>query len=691
MVVQRQITNAPYSYCDTRSRAHKRNVYLKLRRLSQAHCFLSFRREMKSDSVDDRAVAQPSTSSDTHYSPRVGGDEGKIDSDHGELSNPKLNRSSACDRTEGHVTYQQGPFLTGTASDTDHHRIASWPIEMDDGDVKLDSLLQRNNGGNDTPPKASSPRSVQRRPFQASFVTTLSEPTPTVNISSKDDRSPIKSCTTPTKSNPDFRPLSSSGPVGSVKPGTFPVSGKGERGRRSSGSIKKMTAIKSELNGDGRNPSGVGIDFASSNRGDGSHGLRLAAAEETPTAVHSRCNMGVDNSKSRSEGIASVSSLETSTGKVATSSRISESCRISSTKGSTPKLAPPNHVDGHEYSTGTVVDKNASPRSSRVDNLQLATGHAAVAAHATSQEDGSSIISAKIASSVPRPGARTSYSRPQGYRSHPPPMGGDCSSQQTGQDHQEQPGPSSSVASNRSEEDPDPGESARQLGEADIRTTTTAATEPATNKTNDSRVSVFFKTKKCMIAALVLVTVAIVVVLALVLGRVPPPAAASTALPINDVTASPSMGPSELDPIKVEATELYIFDQISSSDDLQTPDSPQNQAWLWLLSRDQNISLSNNMTQNGVQKLRARYILAVFYFALGGNEWTSSHDWLSGVSDECDWEFITCNDTSGEVLHIQTTNIIGGNDPLEGSNNMVGGLPSELTHLLSLGKASLDS
>jgi hypothetical protein len=350
----------------------------------------------------------------------------------------------------------------------------------------------------------------------------------------------------------------------------------------------------------------------------------------------------------------------------------------STIRGSQLKQVGAHRVDGLEHIT--TVNGKASP--SKSENLNLATGQAAVTSYAACQEDdGSPQISttySSIASSICRPGARTSFSRPKAFRASSPVR--NTSSQPYG-NHQQEP----SSATNRPAEVADAEEVARHFEEAEIRAM--AAVAEQSTITRDKPEVSFFKRRRCTIIAVVFVVTAAIGA-AIVALKVGGGDAKTSPLSSPDDTVSPSMEPteySELDPIKVEATGLYIVDHVSSSVDLYTAGSPQNLAWLWLVSKDQIVAFSSNMTQDGIHKMRARYILAVFYFALGGVDWKYARNWLDGTVDECDWEFVTCDEASYEILQILTSSTIGGN-PLEGSNNMIGGLPTELIHLDTLGK-----
>jgi len=103
----------------------------------------------------------------------------------------------------------------------------------------------------------------------------------------------------------------------------------------------------------------------------------------------------------------------------------------------------------------------------------------------------------------------------------------------------------------------------------------------------------------------------------------------------------------------LKATFHGFFAGISSED--PTPGSPQEQAITWFVMKD--------LRENGLfcpnsknrDKLTERYIMAVFYFSLGGDTWkkcgrntqcntiTKNHEdpYLSN-NDYCNWYGVTC-------------------------------------------------
>ncbi len=157
-----------------------------------------------------------------------------------------------------------------------------------------------------------------------------------------------------------------------------------------------------------------------------------------------------------------------------------------------------------------------------------------------------------------------------------------------------------------------------------------------------------------MMAVLVIALGVIVTVVMVVLGKKDP-----TPAP----TPSPTVTP--IDRIKEEAFERYIGE---ISDD----STPQWEAFRWLTTEDEITNFSENMTQDDVDMMKTRYSLAVLYFALGGENWLSSTDWLGTDVAHCSWRFVSCPPEGYAGLFLE-------------NNNLHGTLPSELAYLSTLG------
>lgn len=97
--------------------------------------------------------------------------------------------------------------------------------------------------------------------------------------------------------------------------------------------------------------------------------------------------------------------------------------------------------------------------------------------------------------------------------------------------------------------------------------------------------------------------------------------------------------------------------------------SPQFKAYSWLVGSDK----SSYETLNDVLLLQ-RYALAVLYFATAGHGWPYQEYWLSN-RDVCEWDGVDdCN--GGQMVTELDLK----------SNNLVGRIPNEITHLRLVGK-----
>ena len=139
---------------------------------------------------------------------------------------------------------------------------------------------------------------------------------------------------------------------------------------------------------------------------------------------------------------------------------------------------------------------------------------------------------------------------------------------------------------------------------------------------------------------------------------------------------------------------MYAIQQFSGQDSLLSGRSPQFRAYNWINRLDERVLCPENVENeqhNGVSysALLQRYILAVFYFSMLGNDWslcsadamlnnceTEEQRWLSETS-ECNWYGITCNEQN-RVTHLDLPN-----------NGLDGTLPVELFSLTSMKGLSL--
>jgi len=135
-------------------------------------------------------------------------------------------------------------------------------------------------------------------------------------------------------------------------------------------------------------------------------------------------------------------------------------------------------------------------------------------------------------------------------------------------------------------------------------------------------------------------------------------------------------------PVSRREAVLNYLDQngITSMKDLITPGQPQYLAANWMADVD---PLQYDTSDD---RFVQRYALATFYFAMGGNNWTHTRNFLT-AQDECAWAHdehidawvgqafdmgVTCN------ANLQVRNLFVP------ENNLHGEIPSELRHLTNL-------
>jgi hypothetical protein len=112
--------------------------------------------------------------------------------------------------------------------------------------------------------------------------------------------------------------------------------------------------------------------------------------------------------------------------------------------------------------------------------------------------------------------------------------------------------------------------------------------------------------------------------------------------------------------------------QVSDATLLQdsTNNKPQYRAAQWIMEED---ALMLNADDEDAVRLVQRYVMALLYYALEGNQWTSSANFLTAAS-VCEWQGVGCLPYGHTINHINL-----GNNTLEGS------IPSEIGHLRHVG------
>ena len=139
--------------------------------------------------------------------------------------------------------------------------------------------------------------------------------------------------------------------------------------------------------------------------------------------------------------------------------------------------------------------------------------------------------------------------------------------------------------------------------------------------------------------------------------------------PIVPVVSSPSSAPNVYDTVD---TVLRLLGELSLDGgfQLRSPDTPQHQAFQWLVH---NFTLLESYNQTTIVQ---RYVLATLYYSTRGSEWTDNDGWLT-AQNECDWYF------RRNVFSIPICDDLGRLQKLElnGGNGLVGTLPPELALL----------
>jgi len=85
--------------------------------------------------------------------------------------------------------------------------------------------------------------------------------------------------------------------------------------------------------------------------------------------------------------------------------------------------------------------------------------------------------------------------------------------------------------------------------------------------------------------------------------------------------------------------EYLVQNGVSSKDDLTNEVTPQYQAAKWIAEIDTYFSTlpPTDVTQLDGYRFMSRYIMALNYFALGGNDWYEKMDFLATDVDVCFW------------------------------------------------------
>jgi hypothetical protein len=158
-----------------------------------------------------------------------------------------------------------------------------------------------------------------------------------------------------------------------------------------------------------------------------------------------------------------------------------------------------------------------------------------------------------------------------------------------------------------------------------------------------------------------------------------PPTRKPTIAPTRAPTLPPTMAPTVTCNLDKDTRELLIrvvVNSISDMDEVDTPGTPQNQAFNWIVNEDMRYLCPEDPS------LPSRYGLVVFYYSTRGDRWlecsapedfrdpasiaeanancsiqplpgSGSDAWLT-PSDACQWGGLVCNEGRIEILDIGT-------------------------------------
>lgn len=159
----------------------------------------------------------------------------------------------------------------------------------------------------------------------------------------------------------------------------------------------------------------------------------------------------------------------------------------------------------------------------------------------------------------------------------------------------------------------------------------------------------------------------------------------TTPAPTLSPTASPTMAPTTQD-IPILANDLRQY--VQDVDDLTTRGTAQNSAMFWIATDDQYVIERGWDVQD--ERFIQRFILAIIYFSLNGDDWRSCHrndqtcsadgsqqSWLTNT-DECTWNLIDC-DENNRVISFDNSAAARSVE-----TDMFGIMPQEFSQLTSM-------
>jgi len=161
----------------------------------------------------------------------------------------------------------------------------------------------------------------------------------------------------------------------------------------------------------------------------------------------------------------------------------------------------------------------------------------------------------------------------------------------------------------------------------------------------------------------------------------------------QDPTTFPSLMPSDVPssmPSSVRFTEIIQQLEPLSGDALKVQGSPQYKAAMWMADGDLIPNLGTGGTGLDLDDARfeQRYVMALFYYAMDGNNWEENQGWL-GEESECEWFGIKGSSNGCPGGCIERSDFVGDYDKIcrismGRTNNLYGQIPSEIDTLTEI-------